>query len=239
MRPAQVIGILLLICLLVVGAVTVFVNARWFMADAYTRYAEKQWRWFDARKSAREAAALAFKFMPYNARALKSEAVSDLFSGSKAQALREYEQALHLAPADAYLWRDYALALVYTGNIDDRLEHVVRQAQLLAPRSVPLHESLAYAGLKVYTQSDRKLQAFWLISIRLAYPTAWNNLLLAATRSGQELLLCNEVIPHPGHNPYSGHNPWCVQARWHHGLCPHARGYQDCTVPDAVSSKRK
>jgi hypothetical protein len=223
----------MLVCLLAGSATTVFVNARWFIADAYTRYAESQWRWPDARKSAREATVLALKLGPYNVRALQNQAVNDLFSGREEQALQEDEQALRFAPADAYLWRDHALALVYAGIFDGRLEHAVRQAQRQAPRSGPLHQSLALAGIKVYGQSNPRLQSLWLVSIRYVYALDAGSLGLPVYLAEQEMLLCDKVIPQ------SGHNPWCMQARWRHGLCPDAHRLEDCAVPDAGSVKRK
>ena len=208
-----------------IGLFAAGMNVRWFMADAYSRFAENQSRFADTRPAARQAAVLAQKLGFRDARALQALAQSDLYSGQKAQALEEYERALELAPADAFLWRDYALARLDLGLMDERLEHAVVQAQTLAPRSAPLHLTLALAGLKVYGQSSPALQARWLTSIRFTYLLQPGGLFYSAFVAGQDLMLCQQVVPQ------SESNPWCIEARWQHGLCQSSQDHTSCSMP--------
>ncbi|MGH8461596.1 MAG: hypothetical protein ACRESS_08330 [Stenotrophobium sp.] len=232
MQPAKMFNASLLIILAVAGAAAVFLNARWFMSDAYTRYSEGQWQWADARASARQAAGFAYRLTPDNARALKSAAIADLYSNQPDQALLEYRQALQLAPADAYLWRDYAFALVSTGHFDDRVQQAVRHAQALAAQSDTLQLSLALIGTGVYRQSDPALRALWLASIRHSFAAHWQPLLEAASRAGQEELLCREVIAKPDSNP------WCIQVRAKEKACrSHAAAGCDSQAGAGVSQK--
>lgn len=209
-RPTR---LLLFACLMALAASTAYSNIRWLGAQAYSRFADEQGRWPEGRESARQAADIATRLVPLSARARQQLATDDLFLGQGEQALREYETALQSAPADAYLWRDYALALVYTNHYDVRLERAVAQAQSWGARSSTIHMSLAVAGLKVFNQSDASLRALWMNSIRYAYWSQPDTVLYTAYLAEQELLLCDEVILQ------AQHNSWCDAARWRHGLC--------------------
>ncbi|MGH8507087.1 MAG: hypothetical protein ACRETM_14180 [Stenotrophobium sp.] len=165
-----------------------------------------------------------------NAQALRLQAQNDLDAGQTDTALAEYRQALQLAPADAFLWRDYALAQLESGHNDLALKQAVIHAQTLAPKSAPLQLSLALAGLKVYAQSAPDLQVRWLDSIRFTYLYQPRGLLFAAYVAGQDLMLCQRVVLQPEHNP------WCIQARWRHGLCQ-SQGPDSCLAQSSRGSK--
>jgi hypothetical protein len=200
--------------LVVLALASVYGNARWLGAQSYMRFSESRGQSPETREIARQASGLAHSLQPSSARALQAQAANDLFLGKTAPALDEYQAALLLAPADAYLWRDYALALIYAGISDERLNNAVIQAQTWALKSKPIHLSLAVAGLKVYGRSDEALRKLWMHSIRLAYAYAPDAVLLTAYVSEQELLLCDGgVIQKPETNV------WCASARWRHGLC--------------------
>jgi hypothetical protein len=204
---------LLVVLTLVVG-IGAYANARWFGAHMYLKFADDRGQSYQTRAAARQAAGIAHSLQPFSARAMQSQASSDLLGGKVPLALDEYRAALQLAPADAYLWRDYALALIYAGQFDSRLTLAVTQAQTWAIQSRTLHLSLAVAGLRVYERSDAPLRQLWMRSIRTAYPDYVDVLLGVAYVADQDLLLCNgDVIPDPGSNV------WCAAARWRHGLC--------------------
>lgn len=200
--------------LILLAVVSVFMNARWFGANMYLKFADDRGQSSQTRATARHAAAIASRLQPFSARAMQAQASSDLFEEKVPLALDEYRAALQLAPADAYLWREYALALIYANQFDASLNNAVLQAQTWALRSKPVHFSLAVAGLRVYDRSDDALRKLWMVSIRNAYPDYRNVILGVAYVADQDLVLCNgDVIPDPGTNP------WCAAARWRHGLC--------------------
>lgn len=204
----------MLAVLILLAVVSVYMNARWLGASMYLKFADDRGQSSLTRGAARHAAGIAQRLQPFSARALQAQASSDLFEEKVALALDEYRAALQMAPADAYLWREYALALIYANQFDARLNNSIVQAQTWALRSKPIHFSLAVAGLRVYDRSDDALRKLWMVSIRKAYPDYRNVILGVAYVADQELLLCNgDVIPDPGINP------WCAAARWRHGLC--------------------
>ena len=206
--------LLLLSALIVLVASSVYSNARWFLAESYLRFSEQRGQSSETRSVAQQAAGIAYKLQPFSARAVQAQASNDLFLNKPQLALDEYAKALTLAPADAYLWRDYALALVNAGIFDQRLERAVSQAQTWARKSKPIHLSLAVVGLRVFRQSSSKLRTMWLESIRFAYWTKPAVVLWYAYVEEQELLLCDNNIILQAET-----NAWCAAARWRHGLC--------------------
>jgi tetratricopeptide (TPR) repeat protein len=220
------IRLLMLWGLVAVSAMAALANGRWLFGRAYAQFAEDQRQWIDTRDAANQAVAIALKLQPFSAHALQLKASSDLLSGQTDQAIGEYEEALIKAPADAYLWRDYALALVYSGHFDKRLDRAVAQAQAWGNRSGTIQLSLAMAGFKVFHQSDASLRELWMHSIRYSYWDQPGAVLRVAYLAEEELLLCDKVIPK------SASNPWCATARWRHGLCPSSpRGLEACVTP--------
>lgn len=210
-RPLRLLLLGGLVLLVVAGG---YGNARWLGTETYLRFSEQRGWVSETRNAARQASGIAYKLQPFSSRALRAQASNDLLLGETSQALDEYSKALLLAPADAYLWRDYALALIYAGIFDQRLERAVSQAQLWARKSKTLHLSLAIAGLKVFEQSSPALRALWLKSIRLSYWYQPDAVLWTAYVAEQELLLCRgDIIQKPETNT------WCAAARWRHGLC--------------------
>lgn len=200
--------------LILLAAVSVYANSRWFGAQLYLKFADDRGQSYQTRAAARQAAGIAHRLQPLSARAIQAQAGSDLFEDKVPLALDEFRSALRLAPADAYLWRDYALALIYADQFDSRLNLAVSQAQTWAVQSRLIHFSLAVAGLRVYDRSDTELRALWMHSIRVAYPDYVNVILGVAYVADQDLLLCQgDVIPNPETNV------WCAAARWRHGLC--------------------
>ncbi|MES2489422.1 MAG: hypothetical protein V4607_06475, partial [Pseudomonadota bacterium] len=204
----------MLSALIVLVASSVYGNARWFFVESYLRFSEQRGQSSETRSVAQQAAGIAYKLQPFSARAVQAQASNDLFLNKPQLALDEYAKALTLAPADAYLWRDYALALVNAGIFDQRLERAVSQAQTWARKSKPIHLSLAVVGLRVFRQSNSSLQALWLDSIRFGYWTKPAVVLWYAYVEEQELLLCNNNIILQAET-----NAWCAAARWRHGLC--------------------
>lgn len=206
--------LLLLIGLIAVVAISVYCNASWLLSQAYLRFADDRAQSFQTLPVALQASRIAQKMQPSSAHALQASAGYELFLGQPDQALNHYAAALKLAPADAYLWRDYAMALVYAGKFDGRLDHAVDMAQTWGLQSSPIHLSLALTGLKVFQQSGRPLRALWMKSIKRAYWERPDAVLLTAYNAEQELLLCDgSVILKPETNV------WCAAARWRHGLC--------------------
>ncbi|TXI81879.1 MAG: hypothetical protein E6Q40_13115 [Cupriavidus sp.] len=222
---------LLLAVLILLAAASVYANTRWFGAHMYLKFADERGQSYLTRGAARHAASIALRLQPSSARALQSLAGSDLFEDQIPLALDEFRAALQLAPADAYLWRDYALALIYAGQFGPRLNLAVAQAQGWALQSRLVHFSLAVAGLRVYDRSDEELRKLWMHSIRIAYPDYVNVILGVAYVADQDLLLCNgDVIPKPETNV------WCAAARWRHGLCSDAgSGESGCFAKGSVS----
>lgn len=205
---------LLLGVLILFVVASAYMNACWFAANMYLKFADDRGQSSQTRGAAGHAADIARRLQPFSARAIQAQASSDLFEEKVALALDEYQAALQRAPADAYLWREYALALIYADQFDARLNNAVRQAQTWALQSRTIHFALAVAGLRVYERSDADLRKLWMISIRKAYPNYRNAILGVAYVADQDLLLCKgDVIPVPETNP------WCAAARWRHGLC--------------------
>jgi hypothetical protein len=231
MPIAEMVRKLFLCGLLVISMLVAALNLSGFMANAYIGFSKNQIGFSDSREAVRQAAQLAQKLDFRNPEAVRLLAEDDLYAGHQEQALSEYQHALQLAPADAFLWRDYAVARIRLGLIDAELEKAVIQAQSLAPKSKPLQFSLAMAGLKVYAQSNPALQSRWLKSIRFAYYIQPKGLIFSAYVAGQDLMLCQQVIPN------SGINPWCVQARWRHGLCQSPRHPESCKTSNSRATQ--
>jgi hypothetical protein len=200
--------------LILLAVIGVYGNARWFGAQMYLKFAENRGQSYQTRVAALHAAGIARRLQPFSAQAMQAIANNDLFEDKVALALDEYQAALQLAPADAFLWRDYALALIYAEQFGPKLNDAVTQAQTWAVKSKPIHLSLAVAGLRVYDRSDAVLQQLWMHSIRIAYLESRDAILSAAYVADQDLLICNgDVVPSPETNI------WCAAARWRHGLC--------------------
>ena len=77
-----------------------------------------------------------------------------------------YARALRLAPGDALLWDEYALALARLGAFDERLLQATRRAQALAPNSPAVRRSVADMGLSYWQRGNAEQRAAWLISMR-------------------------------------------------------------------------
>lgn len=210
-RPIRLLWLSVLAVLIASG---LFYNARWLFAESYLRFAEQRTRSVHALETSQQALGIALKLQPFSARAMQARANDDLLLGHPEPALAEFESALTLAPADAYLWRDYALALIYAGIFDARLERAVTQAQSWAHKSQNIHIPLAVIGLRVFDQSSPALRSLWRKSILFAFRYKPDVVISTAYISEQELLLCDgSAIPKPETNN------WCAAARWRHGLC--------------------
>ena len=205
---------LLLGGLILLVFISLYGNSRWFGAHLYLKFADNRGQSSQTRGTARQAADIAQGLQPFSAHAMQAKASKDLFEDKVPLALDEYQDALRLAPADAFLWRDYALALIYADQFDARLTNAVTQAQSWALKSKPIHLSLAIAGLRVYDRSNPALRKLWMHSVQIAYYYYRDSILSAAYIADQDLLLCNgDVIANPATNV------WCASARWRHGLC--------------------
>ena len=117
-----------------------------------------------------------------------------------------YRKALRLAPADALLWTEYALALARLGRFDAALTEAVTRAQQLAPNSPAVQRSLAEMGLSYWARSDAPQRALWLTSLRGELVASRQLFLGHVLTRGRTDIFCRDIAPQVGEEK------WCDSA---------------------------
>lgn len=151
--------------LLVLGASLVFLSTRTLLAQSQAAQAAALSRWTPNHPAATAATQRASLMTPWDP-APRKEIAWKLASRHRAEARDQMHTALMWAPADAYLWSDYARLLVRQRRFNNDTEQATKRALKLAPNSDALHASHAWMAIHYWTWASADLQTLWLHSLR-------------------------------------------------------------------------
>ena len=172
------------------------------LAAAYASFAERHLddpRDLRAVTASRIAASLA----PWTASTLALHAWLLMEQGDAGLARLVYHRALRLAPADALLWAEYAIAMTRLDPNDSTILGAVARAQQLAPSSPAIQAALAELGLNSWNTSSEELRTLWLSSMRHQLIYARTAFLGMTVARGQVFTFCS------GPANDLGERSWC------------------------------
>lgn len=169
---------------------------------AYSRFASRN---LDRPHSSATLAAarIATRLAPWSAPSAAQHGWVLAERGETAAAQAAYGQALHLAPADPFLWTEYALARARLGLFDAPLTQAVQQAQRLAPTSPAVRRSLADLGLNYWQHGTAEQRGLWLASMRAELAASRGAFLGHALTRGRARTFCQ------GPAAELGEAAWC------------------------------
>lgn len=151
--------------LLMLGAGLVLVSTRNLLAHNYAAQATSLSRWTPDHPAAIAATRQASRWAPWNPGPHKALAWK-LASRQRAEARRQMQTALLWAPADAYVWNDYARLLIRQRRFNKDTESAAALALKLAPNSDAVHASHAWMAIHYWAWASADLQKLWLPSLR-------------------------------------------------------------------------
>ncbi len=211
-------GVLLLLAAF--GLLTAGLNGRWLLAEAYATYAREGFAGRTSGDAVLTAAALALRLEPGNPHYQSVLARAERLYGEETAADRLYAAALKSAPANAFLWRDYALTHALRG-LEAQRAHAFARAQALAPTSRGLHMSLALAGLSDGPGSNAQLQRLWVKSVVFALKHERDPFLRYVFAARRETRLCRELQTNVSLKEWCYWIPKARQTCYRSGLKPH------------------
>ena len=118
-----------------------------------------------------------------------------------------YRKALRLAPADALLWSEYALALARLGRFGAALTDALTRAQQLAPNSPVVQRTLAEIGLSYFSRGDAQQRALWLASLRGELAANRRLFLGFVLTRGRVQTFCRDIAPQVGEEKWCDSGP--------------------------------
>ena len=151
--------------LLVLGAGLVYLSTRGLLAYNYTTQASALSQWNPGHPVAVAATRKAGALTPWNPEPRRDLAWK-LASRQRSEARRQMQTALMWAPADAYLWNDYARLLIRQRRFNSDTERATALALTLAPNSDAVHAGQASMAIHYWTWASVDLQKLWLPSLR-------------------------------------------------------------------------
>ncbi len=140
--------------------------------------------------------------------------------GDMARMHGQYRKALRWAPASAYLWLEYSLALARSYQFDDDYTVALRQATLLAPSAHPIRIAAARMGARHWNQGDETDRLLWAQDMSAVLATQPYDLLWTVLRDGRESSFCGFV------GSELGLSRWCFATISARSIC-------DALPPDA------
>lgn len=185
-------------------------NGRELLAEAYAAYARENLSRQGSPEVAAAAAELALRFRPGSSVNLALLGRAEQLRRRGQEAELSYRAALKQAPADAYLWRDYALLRPVGGRYDAQLAHAVERAQALAPTGKGVHMSLGVVGLMDWPRSNPRLRSLWRKSIEFSLRHDRQEFLRYVYASSQETRMCREFLLRRGADDWC---QWTANAR--------------------------
>lgn len=194
--------------LLILGTGLVFLSIRSLLAQSHAAQVSTLSRWTPNHPAAVLAARRASTLTPWDASARKDLAWK-LASRQSHEARAQMQTALMWAPADAYLWNDYARLLVRQRRFGSETERVSTHALSLAPHSAALHAGNAWMAIHYWTWASADLQTLWLHSLRREWRRDRDRLtreILASRRTQVFCLGPGARLP--------ATQAWCAGAPW-------------------------
>lgn len=179
---------------------------RWLFAEAYATYARENLTGSRGAEQALASAELALQLIPQHAGYQSLRARAERRRGDPQATAHLYRQALKRAPADAVLWRDYALFLLSRGEYG-AAQHAIARAQALSPANRGLHLSLGLTGLSIWQTAPPPLRELWSRSIEFRLRHQPKEFLRYVFASGQEAMLCRHFATEPALKD------WCYWTR--------------------------
>ncbi|HZP12825.1 MAG TPA: hypothetical protein VFB36_10430 [Nevskiaceae bacterium] len=125
----------------------------------------------------------------------------------------QYRRALRLAPASAYLWLEYSLALARSYQFDDDYTIALRQATVLAPSARPIRAAAARMGARHWNQGGEADRKLWAQDMSDVLATAPYDLLWTVLRDGREANFCGFV------GSELGLSRWCFAVNAARSIC--------------------
>lgn len=151
-----------------------------------------------------QSAQLAARWQPWSSSSAALEGWLHAENGQRDAARAAYGRALRLAPADALLSTEYALALGRIGQFDATMAEAIRHAAQRAPTSGVIRAAIADLGLSYWARGTAELQMLWLAGMRDELARNRAALLDRVLRRGQGLTFCR------GPATGLGEGKWCT-----------------------------
>jgi hypothetical protein len=192
---------------LALAALLCLLGARAGLADLYLIHATTLSQKPANTGSAIATAALASQLAPWRPDAWLAQGKLSALQPSPQAVHDLFAQGLRLAPADAYAWRDYSLALARSEGYGSGYRMALARSQELAPNSRALHASHALNGLHAWRYGDEATRQLWRNSMRVTLAARPREFLRYIASSRREALFC----------AYTGEalnlGRWCADAR--------------------------
>jgi hypothetical protein len=141
-------------------------NLCWLVSAAYGAYAGELARAGRQPVTARAAAGLAASLAPWDVKAQADFAWKLAVAGDLGAAREHMLQALRAAPADAFLWQDFAQLLASHWRFGEEMTLALRQASALAPNSPALLSHNAQFGILHWSQGSAAQRQIWLAGMQ-------------------------------------------------------------------------
>lgn len=125
----------------------------------------------------------------------------------------QYRKALRWAPASAYLWLEYALALARSYQFDDDYTVALREATLLAPSAWPIRAATARMGARHWNQGGAADRLLWAQDMSAVLSTQPYDLLWTVLRDRREANFCGFV------GSELGLSRWCFAVSAARSIC--------------------
>lgn len=192
------------------------------VADLYARIAIEH-RFRAESSSVRASAAKhAAELQPWRAVLHSDLAWAFAARGDFELARQNFRTSLQRAPANAYLWLEYAQALARARRFDEEYTLALRQATLLSPNAKPVRLVAARMGALHWGQGGELERALWSQNIGYTLRVSPYDLLWGVLRTRREGSFCGHL------GAELGLSRWCFSIQAARQLCdsiaPGARG---------------
>ncbi len=200
--------------LLVLALVMAVLNARWLLAEGYTRYANDYLRNASNGDDGLVAAEWAVKLTPFAVRPRLLAAAVLERAGEPQAALEQSRQALRNGAADPFAWLLHARLKMRLGQMDDELSFALARTEQMAPRSYWLRSRSAMLGLQYWEWGRPDQRAAWIRSVDFVLATDAKPFLRMVLNTRGETLFCREFRTRA-----VSLEPWCHGALAARQIC--------------------
>lgn len=196
--------IVLAVAILTFGLLLGWIQTKALFAESALEKSREQAERNPASVTALNAATLAVEIAPWRPE-LRAELSWRLqATGRPKEARRQFALALSAAPADAYLWAEYAQLLARQGKFGREMEQVTQRSNHLGPTSGTIQQSHAETGLYYWSRGSSALQQEWLGSMKFMLRNDRDLFLQKVRGAGRAALFC---LGPGAHLPLAG---WCA-----------------------------
>ncbi|MEK6805831.1 MAG: hypothetical protein AABY95_04205 [Pseudomonadota bacterium] len=159
------------LALLIFGLLLGWTEIRALTAETYRHKSQVIAKQSPTSIAALKSAVLSVQLAPWNAYSHAELAWRLQSSGNFRASRQQFAQALSWAPADAYLWAEYAQLLAHQRKFGREMELVTRESNRLGPTSSAIQHSNAYIGLYFWGRGTQELRNQWQTSMAFVLRT--------------------------------------------------------------------